>query len=85
MKTFAKHLPHYLLLFGILFAGFAGLVLFSYDKSFQAVVALATAGAYVTWGVVHHYLHKDLHLEVFIEYLTISILGFVILYSLILR
>jgi hypothetical protein len=85
MKTFAKHLPHYMLLFGILLAGFAGLILFSYDKNFQAAVAIAIASAYVFWGVVHHYLHKDLHLEVFVEYVVIAILGLVIIFSLILR
>ncbi len=85
MKNLARHLPHYLSLFGILIAGFAGLILFSYDKSFQVVVSIATAISYVVWGIVHHYLHKDLHLEVFAEYLAVSVLGLVILFSLILR
>lgn len=85
MKTFIRHLPHYMLLFGILMAGFAGLVLFSYDKNFQVAVALALVMAYVAWGLVHHYLHKDLHLETFIEYLVVAILGFVIIFSMIIR
>lgn len=85
VKTFAKHLPHYLLLFGILLAGFAGLILFSYDKKFQIFIAAATALTYVVWGIIHHYLHRDLHLEVFIEYVVVSALGLVILFSLILR
>ena len=78
-------MPHYLSLFGILIAGFAGLILFSYDKGFQTVVAIATAASYVVWGIVHHYLHRDLHLEVFSEYLAVAVLGLVILFSLILR
>jgi hypothetical protein len=72
-------------LFGILLAGFAGLILFSYDKNFQVAVALALSFAYVAWGVTHHYLHKDLHLETFIEYLVVAILGFVLIFSLLLR
>lgn len=80
-----KHLPHYMALFGILLAGFAGLILFSYDKSFQIAVSIATAVAYVGWGVVHHLLHKDLHIETFIEYVAIAILGLVILFSLVIR
>ena len=72
-------------LVGILIAGFAGLILFSYDRSFQIAVAIATAISYIAWGVVHHYLHKDLHLEVFVEYTAIAVLGLVILFSLILR
>jgi hypothetical protein len=85
MKSIAKDLPHYMALFGILIAGFAGLILFSYDKNFQIAVALALSVSYVAWGVTHHYLHKDLHLETFIEYLLIAVLGFVLIFSMILR
>jgi hypothetical protein len=85
MKTFAKHLPHYLSLFGILFAAFAGLILFSYDKYFQLSIAVATAAAYVAWGIVHHILHKDFHFEIFLEYLAVAIVGLTIILSLIIR
>ena len=85
MKSFARHLPHYLSLFGILLAGFAGLILFSYDKNFQMSVALATAAAYVVWGIVHHAFHKDLYLEVVLEYAAIAFIGVVIIFSLIVR
>jgi len=85
MKKFTKDLPHYLSLFGILLAGFAGLILFSYDKNFQMSVALATAGAYVAWGIVHHAIHKDLYLETIVEYIAIAVLGSVIIFSLIIR
>ena len=33
MKDLTKHLSHYMALFGVLLAGFAGLVIFSYDKN----------------------------------------------------
>jgi hypothetical protein len=85
MRSFARHLPHYLSLFGILIAGFAGLILFSYDRNFQVSVAIATAASYVAWGIVHHWLHKDLHLETVIEYVAIAILGLVIIFSMIVR
>jgi hypothetical protein len=85
MKALVKHLPHYLSLIGILFAGFGGLVLFSYDKYFQLSVAIAVAAAYVAWGVVHHLLHKDFHLEILLEYLAVSILGLTIILSLVIR
>lgn len=85
MKPIARDLPHYMLLFGILLAGFAGLVLFSYDKNFQAAVAIATAASYVVWGIIHHMFHKDLHFEVFLEYVAIAVLGLAIIFSLIIR
>jgi hypothetical protein len=79
-----KHLPHYLILFGILLAGFFGLALFGYDRNFQVAVAFATAASYVAWGISHHYLHDDLHFEVVVEYAIVAALGLVILFSLIL-
>ena len=85
MKTFSKDISHYLVLFGILLAGFAGLILFSYDNKFQNAVALATAASYVSWGIVHHYVHKDLHLEVILEYIAVATVGVIILFSLILN
>lgn len=85
MKQVAKDLPHYMLLGGVLLAGFAGLIIFSYDKNFQVAVALATGISYVAWGLIHHYIHRDLHFEVFIEYAAVALLGIVVLFSLILR
>lgn len=85
MKSLARHLPHYMLLFGLLLAGFAGLILFSYDKNFQIAIAIATGVAYIAWGIIHHYIHKDFHLEVLIEYAAVVVLGLVVLFSLILR
>lgn len=85
MRSFAKDLPHYILLMGILVVGFAGMILFSYNKNFQVDIAVATGVAYVSWGIIHHHIHKDLHFEVFMEYLAVAVLGTVILFSLILR
>lgn len=85
MKNFARHLPHYVLLFGILVAGFGGLVLFSYDRRFQIGIAIATAISYVVWGIAHHHLHRDLHIEVVFEYLAVACLGLIILFSIISR
>lgn len=85
MKSFARHLPHYMALFGLLLAGFAGFTIFSYDKSFQMAVAIATAVSYVLWGIVHHFLHKDLHIETVVEYIAVASLGLIILFSLVIR
>jgi len=85
MKNFAKHLPHYLALFGVLIVGALAFYLFSYDRAFQAAVAIAVAIAYVAWGIVHHSIHRDLHFSVFIEYLLVAALGLVIVFSLLFR
>ncbi|MGA2910238.1 MAG: hypothetical protein ABSE04_00345 [Candidatus Microgenomates bacterium] len=80
-----KHLSHYVALFIILLAGFAGLILFSYDRNIQIAVSGALALSYISWGITHHYLHKDLHLETVLEYIVIALLGFVIIFSIIIR
>lgn len=80
-----KHLSHYTVLLGIILVSFFGLILFSYDKIFQVAISFALALSYITWGLVHHYLNKDLHVETFIEYLVVAILGFVILFTMVIR
>lgn len=79
------HLKHYLPLFGILFAGILGFIMFSYDKNFQMVLILAVAASYVTWGIVHHHLHRDLRISVVVEYVVIAMLGLILIYSLLFR
>ncbi len=83
IKSFARHLPHYLTLFGILFAGVLAFLIFSYDRIFQIGVLVAMSAGYVAWGIVHHAIHKNLHLSVVIEYLVVALLGLIVVFSLI--
>ena len=85
MKRIAKHLPHYLSLAGILIAGVIGFLVFSYERAFQIAVAIGLALAYVAWGIIHHAIHRDLHLSVVIEYVVVASLGLVVMLSLIFR
>lgn len=85
MKKVTKHIRHYLPLIGILVIGGAGILYFSFDKQFQAAIIFSTALGYFVWGLVHHYLHRDLHLSVVLEYLAIGALGVVIIFSLLFR
>lgn len=85
VKKASTYLKHYLPLLGIFLAGILGFLLFSYDRSFQIVVMIATAISYVLWGVVHHHLHKDLDLSVVVEYVVIALLGVIIVASIVYR
>lgn len=85
MKRWAKHLPHYLSLIGVFVAGIIGIYFFSYDKFFQMAIIVAMAASYVAWGIVHHWVHKDLYLSVVVEYIIVSILGVILVFSLIFR
>lgn len=85
MKELSKQINHYLPLFGILFAGAFGFSLFSFDRIFQSAMAIATAVGYVSWGIIHHKIHKDLYPEVVFEYIAMAVLGLVIIFSVIFR
>lgn len=74
-----KHLTHYLSLLGIMGAGFWGLSAFSYDRAFQSAVILAVGISLVVWGVVHHFIHDDLHPRVVLEYIMSAVFGTIIL------
>lgn len=85
MKGVSHHLQHYLPLIGIFCVSIVGFIAFSYDKTFQEALVLAVAVSYVTWGIIHHHLHGDLHLSVIVEYIAVAVLGAVLLLSLIFR
>lgn len=70
-----RHFSHYLVLFGLLAATILGFNLFSWDRAFQTAIIVAMAASYVSWGIVHHFLHDDLYFEVVIEYVAIAVLG----------
>lgn len=85
MHSFIKHLPHYISLIGIFIAGFLGFYFFAYDRTFQTGIALALSVSYISWGIIHHAMHKDICLEIILEYITVSVLGLVMILSLIYR
>lgn len=68
-------------LLGVLGFGFIGFFIFSYDKSFQIAVIIATALGYVSWGLIHHSIHKDLLPGVVWEYVSFAFLGLVLTLS----
>ena len=85
MRRYAKHLPHYFSLIGILVAVVVGFVVFSYDKNFQLALITAASVSYFVWGVIHHLIHGNLSWQVLLEYGVFASLGFVIGVSLIFR
>ena len=85
MKKLTHNLRHYIPLLGMLAAGFFGFWLFRYDHLFQIALIIASGVGYVTWGIVHHYIHKDLTFGIVAEYAAIGFLGIVIVFSIILR
>jgi len=84
-EDIGEHFGHYLALFFILGFGITSFVFFQRTPQMQIVSAFLTTSFYVLWGIVHHYIEKDLHIRVVIEYMTVALLGFLILWSIIYR
>lgn len=85
MKELSKHAPHYISLFGIIILAIVGFYIFSWDRAFQIAILVGVAVAYVAWGAVHHSIHKNFSLSVFLEYVVVATLGLTVVLSLILR
>lgn len=85
IEKIRQNFSHYLVLAVILNIGLAAFWYFQYLRAIQLWVVLLTCGAYVVWGIIHHHFEGDLHLKVVLEYLTTAILGFLIIWFLLLR
>lgn len=77
-----RDIQHYLPLMAIFFVGILGFLFFPYDKPFQTAVVIAVSCGYVSWGIVHHYIHGNLEAYVVAEYASIALLGIIITISL---
>ena len=42
---------------------------------------LLGVGAYLVWGIIHHWHRRDLRLKVVLEYLGIAVLGMAIVFG----
>ncbi|MBP9759551.1 hypothetical protein KBD45_07705 [Candidatus Dojkabacteria bacterium] len=85
MRLNLKHFPHYFSLVSIFAFGLIGFYLFPYDKDFLMALTYALSAAYLSWGIIHHYIHEELYLSILLEYLAVAILGCVLVVSLIYR
>lgn len=84
-KSHKIHHPHFLILLLILAIGAGFIIFFSHDRQPQIASVIATSLAYILWGILHHYKHNDLEIEVVMEYLLIALFGATILISIILK
>lgn len=78
-----KHYVHYIPLVGIAAFGVIGFLLFSYDTRFITALIAALASSYISWGIIHHTIHKDICLAIILEYVAVAVLGIVMVSSLI--
>lgn len=84
-NEFREYWLDYVILGVVLLMGVGAFRVFSAQTTGGVLVALLLAAFYFFWGIVHHFLKKDLHLQVMLEYLLISLLGLIVFLSLIKR
>jgi len=84
-KDFSHHPLHYFILLCILLVGLWGILWFDYLPLTQLVIMVCLAVSYVTWGVVHHHHHRNLHPKIVFEYVLVAILAVLAFASLTLR
>ncbi len=80
-----KNLRDYFALIAFLSLGLAVFWFFNYNRDFQIYVILSMGLAHFLWGLVHHGLKKELHLQIIVEYLAISLIGSLSLVFLLMR
>lgn len=76
-----KHIVtlHYIVLLLILSGAVAAFYYASPNVTFQFLIGLFASLAYIIWGAVYHFLKKDLHMRVMVEYVLISAIAMVLL------
>lgn len=75
-------MTHYFLLILILSIGLVSILTFRFHPPFAPLSIIITALAYVIWGIVHHALTRSLHRQVVLEYVSLALLGALIIYIL---
>lgn len=78
IKDFKDHFWHYLILFLILLVG--GLVfILEPNKIIKFQAGTLVAAAYIFWGIIHHFLEKNLNFKIMVEYMLIGALSVILL------
>lgn len=80
-----KDWKHYLILFFILTAGFLLFRIFNFNRQVQIWLTFAIAFIYLCWGIVYHWIKKELHLRIILEYLMVAALAGLVVIFLLLR
>jgi len=82
-ENFKKRFSHFIPLFAVFIYVAVGFSLFSYEKWMLIGLTVSAALFYVVWGIAHHSVHRDLSVEVVLEYAAVALLGSIILSSVI--
>lgn len=77
-----KHIAYYVSFLLIMGAGISAVFLSQGDKNLQLDFVLMLAGAYLIWGILHHFIHHSVTLRLVIEYIVVACLGVAVIFFL---
>jgi len=75
LDNFRQHIGHTLILLLTLIFGVTLFFAFSHDPSLRLLLLTLVSVSYAIWGILHHYLRKDLNWALVIEYTTFAFLA----------
>jgi hypothetical protein len=75
LQNFRHHIGHTVLLILILFFGFTLFFAFSHDTEIRIMLLFLVSASYAIWGVVHHYVRRDLTWGIALEYISVAFLA----------
>jgi multisubunit Na+/H+ antiporter MnhG subunit len=75
MHKLIQQTPYYIPLFAIFVIGAFGFFAFSFDRMFQTGIVTGIGVAHVVWGVVYHFIHRDLTPLIVLEYIVFAVFG----------
>lgn len=70
-----RHISHYIVLLIILMAGLIAMIGSGKSTLLHTIILIIISASYLVWGVIHHFIEKELHIEIVLEYLIFSLLG----------
>ncbi len=70
-----KHLFYYIALILICVLSLILVKVLAFSKKEQFFIVVFLGFFYALWGILHHILHHNLRLRIFIEYIVIAVLG----------
>ena len=76
---------YYLILLVILNFGALMFYLLRFNPFYQMWAIFLTSLAYISWGLIHHFIEEDLHPKVILEYVLIATLVNLVVITLLIR
>ncbi|MBI2029717.1 hypothetical protein HYT02_04830 [Candidatus Gottesmanbacteria bacterium] len=78
---FSHHIFHYLVLTIILVGGLTAFFSFRNYPVIQFLIGIGISLTYVLWGIIHHYIDRDLSIKIVIEFAVIAVFVIIILWN----